>query len=87
MVPTLERVAGAAHVVVVPKVTGSEDFSFFQQVVPGLFYFVGVTPASQDVATAPSNHSPLFTIDETGLGLGLRSLAQVAVDFLEAPRA
>jgi amidohydrolase len=87
MVPTLERVAGAAHVVVVPKVTGSEDFSFFQQVVPGLFYFVGVTPASQDVATAPSNHSPLFTIDETGLGLGLRSLAQVAGDFREAPRA
>ncbi len=87
MVPTLERVAGATHVVVVPKVTGSEDFSFFQQVVPGLFYFVGVTPPSQDLATAPSNHSPLFTIDETGLGLGLRSLAQVAVDFLEAPRA
>ncbi len=86
MVPTLERVAGATHVVVVPKVTGSEDFSFFQQVVPGLFYFVGVTPPSQDVATAPSNHSPLFTIDETGLGLGLRSLAQVAVDFLEAAR-
>lgn len=86
MVPTLERVAGTAHVVVVPKVTGSEDFSFFQQVVPGLFYFVGVTPPSQDVATAPSNHSPLFTIDETGLGLGLRSLAQVAVDFLEAAR-
>ena len=86
MVPTLERVAGAAHVVVVPKVTGSEDFSFFQQVVPGLFYFVGVTPLSQDAATAPSNHSPLFSIDETGLGLGLRSLAQVAVDFLEAAR-
>ncbi len=87
MVPTLERVAGNAHAVVVPKVTGSEDFSFFQQVVPGLFYFVGVTPPSQDSRTAPSNHSPLFYIDESGLGLGLRSLAQVAVDFLEAAPA
>ena len=83
-VPTLERVAGPARAIVVPKVTGSEDFSFFQQVVPGFFYFVGVTPSSQDPKTAPSNHSPLFYIDEAGLDLGLRSLAQVAVDFLEA---
>ena len=83
-VPTLERAAGAARAIVVPKVTGSEDFSFFQQVVPGFFYFVGVTPPQQDPKTAPSNHSPLFYIDEAGLDLGLRSLAQVAVDFLEA---
>ena len=83
-VPTLERAAGPARAIVVPKVTGSEDFSFFQQVVPGFFYFVGVTPSSQDPKTAPSNHSPLFYIDEAGLDLGLRSLAQVAVDFLEA---
>ena len=83
-VPTLERVAGASRAIVVPKVTGSEDFSFFQQVVPGFFYFVGVTAPSQDPRTAPSNHSPLFLIDESGLGLGLRSLAHVAVDFLEA---
>ena len=86
-VPTLERVAGPAQAIVVPKVTGSEDFSFFQQVVPGFFYFVGVTPPSQDPKTAPSNHSPLFYIDEAGLDLGLRSLAQVAVDFLEATHA
>ncbi len=84
MVPTLQRVAGAAQAIVVPKVTGSEDFSFYQHVVPGLFYFVGVTPPGQDPKTAPSNHSPLFYIDEAGLGLGLRSLAHVAVDFLEA---
>ena len=44
MLPTLERVAGAAQVLLIPKVTGSEDFSFFQHVVPGLFFFVGITP-------------------------------------------
>ena len=83
-VPTLERVAGAAHVVVVPKITGSEDFSFFQQVAPGFFYFVGVTPPEQDPKTAPSNHSPLFFIHEPALRVALRSLTQVAVDWLEA---
>ena len=83
-VPTLERVAGAARVVVVPKITGSEDFSFYQHCAPGFFYFVGVTPHGQDPKTAPSNHSPLFFIDEPALGVALRSLAQVAVDWLEA---
>ena len=85
MLPTLERVAGAKQVTMTPKVTGSEDFSFFQQVVPGLFFFVGVTPAGQDPRGAAPNHSPLFRIDEAGLALGVRALAQVACDFLEAP--
>ena len=85
MLPTLERVAGAQRVMMTPKITGSEDFSFFQHVVPGLFFFVGVTPAGQDPRSAAPNHSPLFRIDEAGLALGVRALAQVACDFLEAP--
>jgi amidohydrolase len=84
MLPTLERVAGKAQVGVIPKVTGSEDFSFYQHVVPGLFFFVGITPATQDLKSAAPNHSPLFYIDETGLPLGVRALAHAAVDWLEA---
>jgi len=87
MLPTLERVAGAKQVMMTPKVTGSEDFSFYQHVVPGLFFFIGVTPAGQDPRGAAPNHSPLFSIDEAGLALGVRALAQVACDFLEAPSA
>jgi len=84
MLPTLERVAGKAHVGVVPKVTGSEDFSFYQHVVPGLFFFVGITPPTQPLTSAAPNHSPLFYIDEGGLPLGVRALAHAAVDWLEA---
>ena len=65
MLPTLQRVAGARRLMLVPKVTGSEDFSFFQRVVPGLFFFVGVTP--EPVPTrrkAAPNHSPRFFVDE-----------------------
>jgi amidohydrolase len=84
MLPTLERVAGAAQVRLVPKVTGSEDFAFYQHVVPGLFFFVGITPTDKDPKDVAPNHSPLFYIDEAGLPLGARALAQVAVDWLEA---
>jgi amidohydrolase len=84
MVPTLERVAGPGQARLSGKITGSEDFSFFQHVVPGLFFFVGVTPPTQDPKSAPPNHSPLFYIDEAALPLGVRALTQVAVDWLEA---
>ena len=83
MLPTLQRVAGDG-LMLVNKVTGSEDFSFFQRVVPGLFFFIGVTPPGQDPAKAPSNHSPHFFADERALLLGVRALAHVACDHLEA---
>ena len=84
MLPTLGRVAGPNHLALVPKVTGSEDFSFFQRVVPGLFIFLGVTPAEQDVGKAAPNHSPRFYVDERCLVTGVRALAHLAVDYLEA---
>jgi amidohydrolase len=87
MLPTLERVAGADRVILMPKVAGSEDFSFYQHVVPGLFFFIGITPPAQDIKAAAPNHSPLFFIDEAGLPLGVRALAHVAVDWLESHRA
>jgi metal-dependent amidase/aminoacylase/carboxypeptidase family protein len=64
-------------------VTGSEDFSFFQRLVPGLFFFIGVTAPGINPAKAPSNHSPRFAVDEKALLLGLRALTHVACDFLE----
>lgn len=84
MVPTLERVAGADKVQLVPKVTGSEDFSYFQRLIPGLFFFVGATRLEVDPSKAPANHSPRFHVDEGALGLGVRSLLHLTCDFLEA---
>ena len=83
MLPTLQRVAGAG-LTLVPKVTGSEDFSFFQRVVPGLFIFLGVTPEGVDPKKAAPNHSPRFFTDERCLVLGVRALANLACDFLES---
>ena len=84
MLPTLRRVAGEAQVQLVPKVMGSEDFSFFQRVVPGLFIFLGVVPPGTSTHDAAPNHSPRFFIDERCLVLGVRALAQLACDHLDS---
>jgi amidohydrolase len=82
MLPTLQRVAGRDKVQEIPPVTGGEDFSRFQQKVPGLFVFLGVTPAERDWRTAAPNHSPLFFADERALPTGVRTMAGLAVDYL-----
>ncbi|HEX6082985.1 MAG TPA: amidohydrolase [Thermoanaerobaculia bacterium] len=82
--PTLRRTGGNDNVRVVNPVLGAEDFSFFQQKVPGVFFWLGTRPKNQTPEQAPSNHSPLFYVDESGLGLGVRALANVAVDYLNA---
>jgi amidohydrolase len=87
MLPTLQRVAGADKVQLIPKVTGSEDFSYFQKLIPGLFFFVGVTRPEIDPAKAAPNHSPRFHPHEGCLVLGVRALAHVASDYLEARSA
>jgi amidohydrolase len=87
MAPTLQRVAGAGQLELVNKVTGAEDFSFFQRVIPGLFFFVGVTPPEIDPAKAYSNHSPRFIVDERGLLIGVRALSHLVCDFLESRAA
>ena len=82
MLPTLRRVAGTDKVSEIPPKTVSEDFSRFQQQVPGLFVFLGVTPPGKDWRTAAGNHSPLFEADEAALPVGVRTMAGLAVDYL-----
>jgi len=82
MVPTLERVAGPGMASQAPAATGAEDFSYFQQEIPGLYFFLGVIPDSVPLEEAYPNHSPYFFADEAALPLGVRALAHLAVDFL-----
>jgi amidohydrolase len=83
MLPSLRKVAGDANVREMSLITAGEDFAFFAQKVPSFYFFVGVTPAGTDVTTAPSNHSPLFYLDEGALPIATRAFAQVAVDYLK----
>jgi amidohydrolase len=80
MLPTLRRVAGD-RLAEAAKVTGAEDFSYFQQQVPGMFVVLGITPAAE-VGKAGQNHSPKFVVDEAALITGVRTLLHLTFDYL-----
>ncbi|MDL5366960.1 M20 family metallopeptidase [Xanthomonas sp. NCPPB 2654] len=86
MLPSLQAVVGAGNVYEPPLQMGAEDFSFYSQQVPSMFFFVGATGPGIDPATAPSNHSPQFLLDESALDVGLRALLQVSLDYLGMKR-
>ena len=86
MTPSLEAVAGPGNVVETPLQMGAEDFSYYAREGPSMFFFVGATAPGIDPATAPSNHSPRFKLDESALDLGLRALLQVTLDYLHQPQ-
>ena len=82
MAPTLEWVAGKENVNIINAVTGAEDFSYFQEKVPGLYYFLGGTPLNIPEDEAPSHHTPDFFVDDSSMKLGVRSLAYLALNYL-----
>lgn len=84
MRPTLERVAGPGRLHGREPVLGAEDFAFYQQEIPGLFFFLGVVPEGKPVGEAASTHSSKFDPDEKALRLGVRAMSNLAVDYLFA---
>ncbi|MGM0634219.1 MAG: M20/M25/M40 family metallo-hydrolase, partial [Pseudomonadota bacterium] len=81
MTPTLQRVAGEQLVIPGGQTTGAEDFSYYAQEVPGLFFFLGVAPDDPEMSFP--NHSPRFYADERGLPVGVTAMTALALDFLE----
>ncbi|MFV3129723.1 amidohydrolase [Niveispirillum sp. KHB5.9] len=82
--PVLQQVAGPGKLVVGSKTTGAEDFSFFQKKIPGFFFWVGATSPDVGLDKVPSNHSPLFKVDESSLTIGAEALASLTVSWLES---
>lgn len=84
MLPSLQKTAGAENVMLKPPVTGAEDFSFYQEKVPGMFIFLGGMPKGADPLKAPSHHTPDFYIDESGFTLGVKALCNLTLDYMNA---
>jgi len=82
MLPTLQQTAGATNTTLSPAVTGGEDFSFYQEKVPGLFVFLGGMPKGSDPKTVAPNHTPDFFIDESAFPLGVKTLCNLAIDYM-----
>ncbi len=82
MLPTIQGVAGKENVLLSKATTGGEDFSYFQEKVPGFYFFLGgKTPGTTN---APAHHTPDFYIDESGLVLGVKVMSQLTIDYLNA---
>jgi len=82
--PTLHRVYGESNVGIAARITGAEDFSYYQQEIPGFFFFIGARPPGVAAADAIPNHSPLFYVDEDALLPAVQAMAGLAVDYLLA---
>ena len=83
MLPSLQKSAGAENVVLKPAKTGSEDFSFYAQKVPGLFFFLGGMPKGKDPKTAGPHHTPEFMIEDSSFKTGVVAFCNLVFDYPE----
>ena len=74
----MEAANGDFYQARVPR-TGAEDFSFYAQQVPGLFFFLGVN--APGVEDSPTNHSPYFYVDDSALTNGVKAFVNLVEDF------
>lgn len=86
MVSSLQKAAGEKNVVEVNADTGAEDFAYYQEKIPGMFFFVGACPPETDPAKAASHHTPDFMMDEGSMLTGLKAMLQLTFDYMYAPR-
>jgi amidohydrolase len=82
MVPTLIRSAGRENVIYSKPVTGAEDFSFFQEKIPGLYMWIGGKPLDVPTDKAPAHHTPEFYVDDSGMKTGVKLLTDLTLDYM-----
>lgn len=85
MKPALVSALGEANVVESPPVMVGEDFAHYQQEIPGMFVFLGVR--NEAVGAVHPLHTPLFVLDEAALPVGIRTMSQLAIDYLRSKTA
>ena len=83
MLPSLQKTAGADNVLLVPAETGAEDFSFFAQKIPGLYFYIGGLPKGKDKNASAPHHTPEFFVDDSGLKTGLNAMCNLVLDYME----
>jgi amidohydrolase len=82
MLPSLQKAAGEGNVIIIPAVTGAEDFSFFANVIPSLYFFTGGKPLDTPEGQAYPHHTPDFFIDESSMETGVKAMTQLTIDYM-----
>ncbi|HLG13011.1 MAG TPA: amidohydrolase [Blastocatellia bacterium] len=80
--PTFRRVVGEANVLTPKPFMPAEDFSYYQKVIPGFYYFLGVGNKSRGITAGW--HTAEFDVDEESLVVGVRVMTNVLLDFLDS---
>jgi amidohydrolase len=83
MLKSLQKSAGAENVVLVPPKTGAEDFSFYAQKIPGLFFFIGGSPKGKDPKTSSPHHTATFFLDDNAFKTGVKAFCNLVFDYME----
>ncbi|WP_323758067.1 amidohydrolase [Roseivirga sp.] len=84
MAGTFVDVMGAENVTPnMNAITGAEDFSFFQEKIPGLYFFIGGAPKGVDPEKQAPHHTPDFYVDDAGMLTGINLLSRMVVDYPE----
>jgi amidohydrolase len=83
MLPTLQKSAGKEKVILMVPETGAEDFSFFAQKIPGLYFFIGGLPKGHDPKTSGPHHTPSFIIDDSAFTTGVKAMCNLVIDYTE----
>jgi len=78
LTPSLKQAASNKVYEMTPS-TGAEDFSFFSNEIPGMYFWLGVN--SPGVMEAPGNHSPYFIVDDGALDVGLKAMVYLVEDY------
>ncbi len=79
--PTISRVVGGQNLLSIKPFMPAEDFSYFQRVSPGFYFFLGVGNRARGINAAW--HTADFDIDEESLVVGVKVMSNVLLDYLD----
>jgi amidohydrolase len=79
--PTIRRIVGDQNTLSIKPFMPAEDFSYFQKVSPGFYYFLGVGNRARGI-NSPW-HTADFDIDEESLVVGVKVMSNVLLDYLD----
>ena len=79
--PTMKRILGEKNLLTPKPQMGAEDFSEYQKIIPGFFYFLGVGNKAKGITAMI--HTPEFDVDEEALIVGVKLMSNVLLDYLD----
>ena len=82
VLPTLQKATGN-NAIVMDAVTGAEDFSFYADKVPSLFFYLGGMPLNKKPEESAPHHTPDFYVDESGMKTGIKTFCYLVLDYMK----